>query len=214
MEKLNPNQIAILYLIAFNITESFSLKGREEEALKPIDELLKENGVPSVEKWIPDEDGCPINAGTAVELAWQNTIGKALGEGFEDTGYGRIVDIYMNNPRYWATEHLYDLVTATERIISRRGFQEGDDLGTDLEYEQEEQMGEDAQDVGLIPLYLTQKQLNLIALFVHSSQNRELVEEWVEDENIDAGYEDELAELQKILPDWDQRQDVKIEPNK
>lgn len=53
---------------------------------------------------------------------------------------------------------------------------------------------------GMYTLELTDRQLVMVLTFIHSSMNQELVEEYVEDENWDAGYEDELSQLQEKYP--------------
>lgn len=55
-------------------------------------------------------------------------------------------------------------------------------------------------DSEMYQLELTPRQMVMVLSFIHSSMNQELVEEYVEDENWDAGYEDELAQLQDKYP--------------
>lgn len=64
----------------------------------------------------------------------------------------------------------------------------------------------------MIQLQLSQDELNIIALFLHSSQNREMLEEqFGEDPKTQDRLSKILDNLQDRVPDWDMKNDVIID---
>jgi hypothetical protein len=95
MQKFTPTQIAFLYAFLFYITED-TRHGKEDLAKqrKPVEELLREQGLPDFESVTFDENGCPLNVPNGVILAWEREIKPYLGINFEKSRAGQIIEIF------------------------------------------------------------------------------------------------------------------------